>query len=101
MRLKGSITNRKIGNRGNKICIEIKRTDFLINELVINNSIHKPPALPVRIEKVLPLPGDHCFKPERCRRLMNGINQISDHQQSVAPAPSRGLPHTPSSAGGR
>jgi hypothetical protein len=27
--------------------------------------------------------------------------QISDHQQSVAPAPSRGLPHTPSSAGGR
>jgi hypothetical protein len=27
--------------------------------------------------------------------------QISDHQQSVAPAPSRGLPHTRSSAGGR
>ena len=27
--------------------------------------------------------------------------KISDHQQSVAPAPSRGLPHTPSSAGGR
>ncbi len=24
-----------------------------------SNSIHKPPALPVRIEKVLPLPGDH------------------------------------------
>jgi hypothetical protein len=30
---------------------------------------------------------------------MNGVNQISDHQQSVAPAPSRGLPHTPRSAG--
>jgi hypothetical protein len=28
-------------------------------------------------------------------------SQISDYQQSVAPAPSRGLPHTPSSAGGR
>jgi hypothetical protein len=27
--------------------------------------------------------------------------QISDHQQSVAPAPSRGHPHTPSSADGR
>jgi len=27
--------------------------------------------------------------------------QISDRQQSVAPAPSRCLPHTPSSAGGR
>jgi len=27
--------------------------------------------------------------------------KISDHQQSVAPAPSSGLPHTPSSAGGR
>jgi hypothetical protein len=27
------------------------------------------------------------------------FSQISDHQQSVAPAPSRGLPHTPSSAG--
>jgi hypothetical protein len=27
--------------------------------------------------------------------------QISDHQQIVAPAPSRGLPHTPISAGGR
>jgi hypothetical protein len=23
------------------------------------------------------------------------FSQISDHQQSVAPAPSRGLPHTP------
>jgi len=23
------------------------------------NSIHKPPALPVRIEKIQPLPGDH------------------------------------------
>jgi hypothetical protein len=29
------------------------------------------------------------------------LSQISDHQQSVAPAPSRGQPHTPSSAGGR
>ena len=29
------------------------------------------------------------------------FSQISDHQQSVAPAPSRGQPHTPSSAGGR
>jgi len=27
--------------------------------------------------------------------------QISDHQQSVAPAPSKGLAHTFSSAGGR
>jgi hypothetical protein len=27
--------------------------------LICPNSIHKPPALPVRIEKVLPLPGDH------------------------------------------
>ena len=27
--------------------------------------------------------------------------QFSDNQQSVGPAPSRGLPHTPSSAGGR
>jgi len=27
--------------------------------------------------------------------------KISDHQQSVAPAPSKGLPHIPSSAGGR
>jgi hypothetical protein len=27
--------------------------------------------------------------------------KISDHQQSVVPAPSRGIPHTPSSAGGR
>jgi len=27
--------------------------------------------------------------------------KISDQRQSVAPAPSRGLPHTPSSAGGR
>jgi hypothetical protein len=27
--------------------------------------------------------------------------QISDHQQSVDPAPSRGLPHTPSSDSGR
>jgi hypothetical protein len=26
---------------------------------ILTNSIHKPPALPVRIEKVLPLPGDH------------------------------------------
>jgi len=26
---------------------------------IVNNSIHKPPALPVRIEKVLPLPGDY------------------------------------------
>ena len=37
------------------------------------NSIHKPPALPVRIEKVLPLPKDHGSKPERCRWLMNGV----------------------------
>jgi hypothetical protein len=29
------------------------------------------------------------------------FSQISDHQQSVAPAASRGHPHTPSSAGGR
>ena len=29
------------------------------------------------------------------------FSQISDHQQSVAPAPSRGLPHTPNSAVGR
>jgi hypothetical protein len=29
------------------------------------------------------------------------FSQISDHQQSVAPVPSRDLPHTPSSAGGR
>ena len=29
------------------------------------------------------------------------ILKISDHQQNVAPAPSSGLPHTPSSAGGR
>jgi hypothetical protein len=28
-------------------------------------------------------------------------SQISDSQQSEAPAPSRGLPHTPGSAGGR
>jgi len=28
-------------------------------------------------------------------------SQISDHQQSKPPAPSRGLPHTPGSAGGR
>jgi hypothetical protein len=27
--------------------------------------------------------------------------QISDYQQSVAPAPSRGLPHAPSAAGGQ
>jgi len=27
--------------------------------------------------------------------------QISDHQQSVAAAPSKGLPHTPSSTGGQ
>ena len=24
-----------------------------------SNCLHKPPALPVRIEKVLPLPGEH------------------------------------------
>jgi len=29
------------------------------------------------------------------------FSQISDHQQSLAPVPSRDLPHTPSSAGGR
>ena len=29
------------------------------------------------------------------------FSQISDHQQSIAPVPSRDLPHTPSSAGGR
>ena len=29
------------------------------------------------------------------------FSQISDHQQSVAPAASRGHPHTPISAGGR
>jgi hypothetical protein len=29
------------------------------------------------------------------------FSKISDHQQSVSPAPSRGLPHTPSSAGDR
>ena len=27
--------------------------------LVILNSIHKPPAKPVRIEKVLPIPREH------------------------------------------
>ena len=38
--------------------------------------------------------------PKRFKKL--GISlQISDHQQSVAQAPSRGLPHTPSSVGGR
>jgi hypothetical protein len=29
------------------------------------------------------------------------FSQISDHQQSLSPVPSRDLPHTPSSAGGR
>ena len=29
------------------------------------------------------------------------FSQISDHQQSIAPVPSRDLPHTPSSTGGR
>lgn len=29
------------------------------------------------------------------------FSQISDHQQSVAPAPSKGYPQIPSSAGGR
>jgi hypothetical protein len=28
----------------------------------------------LRIEKVLPLPGDHAFKSKRCRWLMNGVN---------------------------
>ena len=43
---------------------------------VSNNSIHKPPRpIRMRIEKVLPLPGDHGSKPERCRWLMNGVNQ--------------------------
>jgi len=26
-----------------------------------SNSIHKPPAMPVRIEKVLPIPREHGF----------------------------------------
>jgi len=32
-----------------------------------------------------------------CRKLL----QISDHKQSVAPAPYRSIPHTTNSAGGR
>jgi hypothetical protein len=40
------------------------------------NSIHKPPAKPVRIEKVLLFLGGMFYwsKPDRFRRLMNGIN---------------------------
>jgi hypothetical protein len=30
-----------------------------MNKNLSSNSIHKPPALPVRIEKVLPIPGGH------------------------------------------
>ncbi len=40
------------------ICTTAQTVTFILSK-GIYNSLHKPPAPPVRIEKVLPLPGDH------------------------------------------
>ena len=52
-----------------------------------DNCIHKPPALPVRIEKVLPLRGDHCSNSEPCRWLMNGVYCLLYRGLSLAAGP--------------
>ena len=42
------------------------------------NSIHKPPAQPVRIEKVLPLPGGHTKLIHCYRSKLRGIKPRRD-----------------------
>ena len=51
------------------------------------NSIHKPPALPVRIERFYRYRGitDHWSKPEQCRRLMKGVNQRPPAEHGPGP----------------
>ena len=48
-----------LGSRIPGEVIEIRLLIEIVLVFDIINSIHKPPAQPVRIEKVLPLPGAH------------------------------------------
>jgi len=56
----------------------------------------------MRIEEAQPLPGEYdpFILAWTCRWFMKGV-KISDHRQCMATTPSKGLPHTPNSAGGR
>jgi len=72
------------------------RSERLAAQLLINTGRSDKSVLRIMLSKVMMA---HYQKKISMRPKF--FLQISDQQQSVAPAPSRDLPHTPSSADGR